>query len=69
MLVVYALGIPLFAFFVLRSIKNDLDKWQTTYGFLYSSYERRTPVMTDGIRRSTFVKFARCLDSLLEHSV
>ena len=39
MLVVYALGIPLFAFLVLRNIKHDLAKWQATYGFLYSAYE------------------------------
>ena len=37
MLVVYALGIPLFAFLVLRNIKHDLTKWQATYGFLYSA--------------------------------
>ena len=39
MLVVYACGIPAFAFLVLRSIKGDVLKWQATYGFLYSAYE------------------------------
>ena len=39
MLVVYALGIPAFALWVLHSVKDDLSTWQATYGFLYSAYE------------------------------
>ena len=39
MLVVYAAGIPIFALFVLSRIKDDLEKWRSRFGFLFSSYE------------------------------
>merc|ERR1711871_1846893 len=38
MLIAYALGIPLGALLALHSIKGELAKWRTTYGFLYASY-------------------------------
>ena len=37
----FAAGIPLFAYIVLRRIKNDLEEWRKTFGFLYSSYQPR----------------------------
>jgi hypothetical protein len=42
-IVVWGLGIPLFAFFLLSKVRNSLDKTETreTYGFLYRGYKKQ----------------------------